>query len=107
MFSPYSPASASELGTLSPVVFTGLAEAGDAGVSLTFAAALLELPAFCETVVHAFIQMTKLAITAMAPRAAVFHQLCGSLPLNIEFIVLVLVLQPPSAPDALLPGQST
>src|SRR5258705_2284208 len=90
MFSPYSPAFASEVGTLAPAVFTELAAAG-------FAAVLLVL--LCELDEHAFNQIIKKAITATAANAVVFHQSRDRLVAISLFIVLSPFIQAPGAPN--------
>jgi hypothetical protein len=95
MFSPYSPASDSEVGTLSSVVFAGAAEAGGAGVSLVFAVASSALSTLRETDEHAFNQIIKKQITTGTPVATMFHHSRGSLLLNTVFIVLLLFFQLP------------
>ena len=80
MFSAYSPALASDSGTLSVLVAVGLL-VGDV-------AALFVLAVSGERDVHASIQIIKNTITTTRPRAAVFHQSCGSL-LNTLSIVLL------------------
>src|ERR1700741_3888439 len=84
MFSAYSPALASDAGTLSVLVTVELL-VGD--VAALFAA-LFVLAVSGERDVHAPIQIIKNRITTNRPRAAVFHQSCGSL-LNTLSIVLL------------------
>src|SRR5438132_12373469 len=86
MFSPYSPAFASDAGTLWFFVTAALEEAG---VTALFVLAPGEADE------HAFIQIIKKAITATTPRMTVFHQSRGCVLLNIVFMVFLLFLQLP------------
>src|SRR6185436_606037 len=80
MFSAYSPALASDAGTLSVLVTVELL-VGDVEARFVFAVS-------GERDVHASTQIIKNTITTNRPRAAVFHQSCGSL-LNTLSIVLL------------------
>jgi hypothetical protein len=88
MFSPYSPAFASDAGALSCVVRGELALAA-AGL-LVFAVGSFWLTAFREVDMQAFSQIIKKTITTNTPSAIVFHQSRGNLFLTVVFIVLLL-----------------
>src|SRR5258708_4562412 len=90
MFSPYSPAFDSDVGTLPCAV---LAELAVRGVT-----ALFVLAAPCEPDEHAVIQIIIITTTANKPRATGFHQSRGSL-LDTLSIVFLLFLQLRRAPD--------
>src|SRR5712671_4220814 len=97
MFSPYSPAFDSDPGRLSFVGTAGLA----IGVVAPFV-----LAASGGADEHAFNQIIKNTISALAPSAAVFHQSRGSRPSTVFIVLLPFSPTPPSFHLNLLPDSA-